>query len=290
MSRLPAESLAVIEGPHTIRRGFWVTLLQILVLAVVQGITEFLPISSSGHLVLVPAVTGWPDQGLDMDVAVHVGTLLAVLLYFRGDVWGMAVGLTRVARGRRDPLGRLALQIIVATVPVVVAGFLLRDMIGTVGRLIAVIGWTTLLYGILLWVVDRLCMTVKRAEHMTWGDTLVIGLAQVLALVPGTSRSGITMTAARMLGYERGEAARISMLLSIPTILGAGVLSGWHIAESGDWQLTHAALIAAGLAFLAALVAIALLMAWLKRASYTPFAVYRIILGIGLLAWAYGMI
>lgn len=290
MSRLPAESLAVIEGHHTIRRGVWVTLLQILVLAVVQGITEFLPISSSGHLVLVPAVTGWPDQGLDMDVAVHVGTLLAVLLYFRRDVWGMAVGVTRIARGRRDPLGRLALQIVVATLPVVVAGFLLRDVIGTVGRLIAVIGWTTLVYGILLWVIDRLCMTVKRAEHMTWSDTLVIGVAQVLALVPGTSRSGITMTAARMLGYERGEAARISMLLSIPTILGAGVLSGWHIAESGDWQLTHAALIAAGLAFLAALVAIALLMAWLKRASYTPFAIYRIVLGLGLLAWAYGMI
>ncbi len=266
------------------------TLLQILVLAVVQGITEFLPISSSGHLVLVPALTGWPDQGLDMDVAAHVGTLLAVLLYFRRDVWGMAVGLTRIARGRRDPLGRLAVQVIIATVPVVVAGFLLRDVIATFGRAIAVIGWTTLVFGVLLWVVDRLCMTVKRAEHMSWSDTVVIGMAQALALVPGTSRSGITMTAARVLGYERGEAARLSMLLSIPTILGAGVLSGWHIAESGDWQLTHAALIAAGLAFLSALVAIALLMAWLKRATYTPFALYRIALGLGLLAWAYGLI
>lgn len=265
------------------------TLLQILVLAVVQGITEFLPISSSGHLVLVPAVGGWQDQGLDMDVAVHVGTLFAVVLYFRRDVWGMIAGFWRMLRGRRDPYGRLALQIAAATVPVVIAGFLLKDMIETVARSLVVIGWTTLIYGILLWVVDRLCMTVKRTEHLTWTDALVIGLAQVLALIPGTSRSGITMTAARMLGYERGESARISMLLSIPTILGAGVLAGWDIAQTGDWQLTNAALIAAGLAFLSALVAIALLMAWLKRASYTPFAVYRVILGIALLAWAYGV-
>lgn len=264
------------------------SLLQILVLAVVQGITEFLPISSSGHLVLVPAVTGWQDQGLDMDVAVHVGTLFAVVLYFWRDVWGMAAGVTRLARGRRDPHGRLGLQIAAATVPVVVAGFLLKDHLELFARSIAVIGWTTLVFGILLWVVDRLCMTVKRAEHLSWSDALVIGLAQVLALVPGTSRSGITMTAARMMGYERGESARISMLLSIPTILGAGVLAGWDIAQSGDWRLTRDALLAAGLAFLSALVAIALLMAWLKRASYTPFAVYRILLGVGLLGWAYG--
>ncbi|EKV31984.1 Undecaprenyl-diphosphatase [Caenispirillum salinarum AK4] len=266
------------------------TLLQILVLALVQGITEFLPISSSGHLVLVPALTGWPDQGLDMDVAVHVGTLLAVILYFHKDVLAMAGGLGRMARGRRDPMGRLALQVAVATVPIVVVGLLLKDHIATYGRLIAVIGWTTLIFGILLWVVDRLCMTVKRAEHMSWVDVLVVGFAQVLALVPGTSRSGITMTAARLMGYEREESARISMLLSIPTILGAGVLAGLDIAERGDWQLTLSALIGAGLAFVSALVAIALMMAWLRRASYTIFAVYRVILGIGLLAWAYGLL
>jgi undecaprenyl-diphosphatase len=267
-----------------------VTLLQILVLALVQGITEFLPISSSGHLVLVPTLTGWADQGLDMDVAVHVGSLLAVVLYFHKDITAMTVGLLRMMRGRRDPMGRLALQIAVATVPIVVAGLLLKDVIGTYGRLVAVIGWTTLVFGILLWVVDRLCMTVKRAEHLSWSDTLVVGVAQVLALVPGTSRSGITMTAARLMGYEREESARISMLLSIPTIIGAGVLAGVDIAQSGDWQLTLDALIGAGLAFASALLAIALLMAWLRHASYSIFALYRVVLGVGLLAWAYGFI
>lgn len=266
------------------------TLLQILVLALVQGITEFLPISSSGHLALVPAVTGWTDQGLDMDVAVHVGTLLAVVLYFWRDLWGMTTGVVRLARGRRDPMGRLALQVVAATIPVVIAGYFLKDEIGLHARSIAVIGWMTLVFGILLWVVDRLCMTVKRAEHMSWADVMIIGVAQVLALVPGTSRSGITMTAARLMGYEREESARISMLLSIPTIIGAGVLAGIDIYQTGDWQLTTSALIGAGLAFVSALAAIALLMAWLKRASYTPFAVYRVILGAALLGWAYGMI
>lgn len=265
------------------------TLLQILVLALVQGISEFLPISSSGHLVLVPAVTGWPDQGLDMDVAVHVGTLFAVILYFHKDLLAMTGGLLRMMRGRRDPMGRLALQIAAATVPIVVVGLVLKDEIALYARSVAIIGWTTLIFGILLWVVDRLCMTVKRAEHMSWRDVMVVGFAQVLALVPGTSRSGITMTAARLMGYEREESARISMLLSIPTILGAGVLAGMDIAETGNWQLTLDALVGAGLAFLSALVAIALLMAWLRHASYTIFAVYRVILGVGLLAWAYGI-
>lgn len=265
------------------------TLLQILVLALVQGITEFLPISSSGHLVLVPAVFGWSDQGLDMDIAVHVGTLFAVVLYFWRDVWGMTVGVTRLARGRKDAHGRLALLIVLATLPVIAAGLLLKDHIELYARSLAVIGWTTLIFGIALWVVDRLSMTVKRAEHMSITDALVVGLAQVMALVPGTSRSGITMTAARLLGYEREESARISMLMSIPTILGAGTLATLDIVERGDWTLTSSALIGAGLAFVAALGAIALLMAWLKRASYTPFAIYRIIMGIALLAWAYGV-
>lgn len=265
------------------------TLFHILILALVQGISEFLPISSSGHLVLVPAVTGWPDQGLDMDVAVHVGTLLAVVLYFHKDIFAMTGGLLRLARGRNDPMGRLALQIGVATIPIVLVGLLFKDEIALHGRAIAVIGWTTLGFGVLLWVVDRLCMTVKRAEHMVWRDAIFMGIAQVLALIPGTSRSGITMTAARLMGYEREESARISMLLSIPTILGAGVLAGLDIAETGSWQLTLDALVGAGLAFLSALVAIAVLMAWLRRASYAIFAIYRVILGLGLLAWAYGL-
>jgi undecaprenyl-diphosphatase len=267
-----------------------VPFLHIVVLALVQGITEFLPISSSGHLILVPIVAGWPDQGLMIDVAVHVGTLGAVLLYFWRDVWMMLAGLGRVARGRWDPGARLAVLVIAATLPVVVAGFILDHFYPQGLRSIEVIGWTTLLFGIVLYLADAFGLTVRRMEHMRFSDAAVIGVSQVLALIPGTSRSGITMTAARMLGFDRTDAARFSMLLSMPTILGAGTLKGWELYQSGDAQLTADAFAVAGLAMVSALVAITLLMAWLRRATFTPFVVYRVVLGVLLLAFAYGFI
>ncbi len=267
------------------------TLLQIIVLAVVQGITEFLPISSSGHLVLVPIVADWPDQGRTMDIAVHVGTLFAVILYFWRDCLAMLGGLWRSLKGRRDAGATLFWKVTAATLPVIGAGFAMKTLLGDDAfRSIEVLGWTMLGWGIVLWIFDRMCMTVKRVEHMPWFDVAIIGLSQVLALIPGTSRSGITMTAARALGYERGEAARFSMLLSIPTILGAGVLAGLDIYKAGDDALTVSAAIGAGLAFVSALIAIALMMAWLKRASFTPFVIYRVLLGIVLLAVAYGLV
>jgi undecaprenyl-diphosphatase len=267
-----------------------VPFLHIVVLALVQGITEFLPISSSGHLILVPIVAGWPDQGLMIDVAVHVGTLGAVLLYFWRDVWMMLAGLGRVARGRWDPGARLAVLVIAATLPVVVAGFILDHFYPQGLRSIEVIGWTTLLFGIVLYLADAFGLTVRRMEHMRFSDAAVIGVSQVLALIPGTSRSGITMTAARMLGFDRIDAARFSMLLSMPTILGAGTLKGLELYQSGDAQLTADAFAVAGLAMVSALVAITLLMAWLRRATFTPFVVYRVVLGVLLLAFAYGFI
>jgi undecaprenyl-diphosphatase len=267
-----------------------VPFLHIVVLALVQGITEFLPISSSGHLILVPIVAGWPDQGLMIDVAVHVGTLGAVLLYFWRDVWMMLAGLGRLARGRWDPGAKLAVLVIVATLPVVVAGFILDHFYPQGLRSIEVIGWTTLLFGIVLYLADAFGLTVRRMEHMRFSDAAVIGVSQVLALIPGTSRSGITMTAARMLGFDRTDAARFSMLLSMPTILGAGTLKGWELYQSGDAQLTADAFAVAGLAMVSALVAITLLMAWLRRATFTPFVVYRVVLGVLLLAFAYGFI
>jgi undecaprenyl-diphosphatase len=268
-----------------------VTVLQIIVLSLVQGITEFLPISSSGHLILVPILADWPDQGRTMDIAVHMGTLGAVVLYFWRDMAAMAGGLWNALKGRRDPGATLFWKVVVGTLPVVAAGLAMKKLLGEDAfRSMAVIGWTMLGWGIVLWVVDRMSMTVKRVEHMPWFDVAIIGLSQILALVPGTSRSGITMTAARLLGYERGEAARFSMLLSIPTILGAGVLAGLDLWQDGDAALTHAALVAAGLSFVSALIAIALLMAWLKRASFTPFVIYRVVLGVALLAVAYGWV
>ena len=265
-------------------------LLNLVVLALVQGITEFLPISSSGHLILVPVLLGWPDQGLILDVAVHVGTLGAVIFYLRRDVAAMIVGAFRLVTGRWDEGARLAAMVIIGTVPVVAAGFALNHYQPQGIRGIEIIAWTTLGFGILLYVADKVGMTVRRLEHVHVPDAVIIGLAQVLALIPGTSRSGITMTAARMLGFERTDAARFSMLLSIPAIAGAGLLKGKELYESGNVALTADAGLAAGLAFVSALVAISAMMAWLRRASFTPFVAYRILLGLFLLAVAYGVV
>jgi len=264
-----------------------VTVEQLIVLAIVQGITEFLPISSSGHLILVPYFTGEADQGLMIDVALHVGTLGAVMLYLWRDIVRMLVGLGRALRGRGDPGGRLALQLVVATLPLVAAGYAASRYLGDTLRSVEVIAWATLGFGILLWLVDRAGMTVRRIEHMSYAGALFIGCSQVLALIPGTSRSGITMTAARLLGFERSETARFSMLLSIPAIVASGTLQGIKLYQTGNAQLTVDAFIAAGLALAAALVAIAAMMGWLRRASFLPFVLYRIALGGGLLIWVY---
>jgi undecaprenyl-diphosphatase len=270
--------------------GSAVGTLQIVVLALVQGITEFLPVSSSGHLALVPLLTDWPDQGLKIDVAVHVGTLLAVMLYFWRDVALLLGGLGRLLMLRGGPGARLMGHLIVATVPVVVAGILFKDAIESSLRSLEVIAWATLGFGLLLGLADRIGLTVRRVEHMTWGDAVVLGLAQALALIPGTSRSGITMTAARVLGYERPDAARFSLLMSMPTIAAAGVLVGLDLYRLDDWAVTREALVAAGLAMVSALLAVTLMMAWLRRAGFMPFVIYRVLLGLGLLGIVYGVI
>lgn len=269
-------------------------ILHLVILAVVQGVTEFLPISSSAHLVLVPIFLGWPDQGLIIDVAVHVGTLFAVLAYLYRDVGAMVGGLGRAMRGRRDSGARLLLLLVIGTIPVVVAGFALHtyapDLFRDPHVAVPVIAWTTLGFGILLWIADSTGMTVRRIEHLRITDAIFMGLAQCLALIPGTSRSGITMTAARFIGMERPDGARFSLLMSIPTIIAAGTLSGWDIYKSGDVQLAADAFVAAILAFITALIAIAVMMAWLKRASFAPFVMYRIALGVFLLAVTYGLL
>ena len=263
------------------------SLLHLAVLAVVQGVTEFLPISSSGHLILVPRLTGWTDQGLVMDVAVHVGTLAAVLAYFYRDVWSMMVGLLQLAIGRHGGDAQLALNVIIATVPTVIAGAaLFASGLVDALRSVAVIGATMLGFGVVLYVADMFGMTIRRLDHMTGGKALLIGLSQVLALIPGTSRAGITVTAARMLGFERREAARFSMLVAMPTILGAGALQAGELWRSGDMVLGYQALVAAALAFVSALIGVAAMMAWLRRASFTPFVIYRVIVGAALLVWA----
>jgi undecaprenyl-diphosphatase len=263
------------------------SLLQIFVLSVVQGLTEFLPISSSGHLVLVPYVTGWPDQGLALDVAVHVGTLAAVLIYFWRDVLALLNGFFRLFAGQVTREGRLALYILAATIPALAIGFALEKLAGGTPRRIEVVAWAMIGFALVLWIADRVGVRVKKLEHMTLGQALVVGLAQPIAFIPGTSRSGITMVAARLMGYEREEAARFSFLLSIPAIVAAGLYEGLKLVQTGN----GAALSGAGLALIfsavTGLAAIAFLMRWLRRSSFAPFVIYRLILGIGLLVWLY---
>lgn len=264
-------------------------LFPLFILALVQGITEFLPISSSGHLILVPYVTGWPDQGPAIDVAVHVGTLLAVITYFRADVLRLVNGGVKILTGKLNDIdARLTLYIGIATIPAVIAGIILHSL-GAMDamRTITLIGWTTLIFGALLWVVDVRAANNDTVEAKGWRAVIGIGLAQTLSLIPGTSRSGITMTAARAFGINRQDAARFSMLLSIPTIAGAGLLTVLDVVEAGDPILTQDALIAGGFAALTAFAAIAVLMRWLARQNFTIFALYRLLLGSGLLLFAY---
>ena len=263
-------------------------IVQLVTLAVVQGITEFLPISSSGHLVLTSKVLGWADQGLVIDVAVHVGTLLAVMVYFWRDIWRMIAGTAGIVAGRRDPGFRLALHVIVATLPIVAAGYFIQPYIGSTFRSVELIAWTTIGFGILLGVADWACMTLRRIKHLNVPTAFFIGMAQVLALLPGTSRSGITMTACRFMGMERSEAARFSLLMSIPAILGAATLAGLALYRSGNVALGLDAALAALFAFGTALISIAAMMQWLMRATFTPFVIYRLLLGGLLLCWVYG--
>ncbi|MBB5514384.1 undecaprenyl-diphosphatase [Rubricella aquisinus] len=264
-------------------------LFDLVILALIQGLTEFLPISSSGHLILLPTLMGSADQGLALDVAVHVGSLLAVVLYFWHDVWRATRGFGQVLRGNiSNADGFLALCLIVATVPVVIAGFILKITgLNEALRSVEVIGWTMLVFGLFLYWADKTKPEVKHADGWLLKDALIMGLWQVIALIPGTSRAGITITGARLLGYERHDAAKLAMLMSIPTIIASGALLGLDVVGEADWALLKDAGIAAAFAFFAALGALALMMRLLASVSFTPYVIYRVILGIGLLIYAY---
>ena len=265
------------------------TLFQLLIVAIVQGVTEFLPISSSGHLILLPQLTGAQDQGLAIDVAAHVGTLGAVILYFWSDVKEALGGAWRLINGRVDTRGAfLALCLLIATIPAVLVGLAIKVTgLDEAMRSVAVIGWTTLIFGLVLYAADRRGPTVRTAETWTLRHALMMGLAQCLALIPGTSRSGITITAARALGYEREGAARLAMLMSIPVILASGAVLSLDVIGQANWALAREAGIAAAFAFAAAFLALVLMFRLLRSVSFTPYVIYRVILGLFLLGWAY---
>jgi len=265
------------------------TLTHLLILALIQGITEFLPISSSAHLILFPQLTGTPDQGIVIDVAVHVGTLLAVMVFFRADVMSVLRGIPDLLRGRLDsPGSRMAFLLLVATIPVMAAGLFLKEA-GLLESLrsMALIGWTMLIFGIVLYIADKKGAETRRAEGWTLRDAVILGLWQAVALLPGTSRSGSTITGARLLGFERHDAARLSMLMSIPTILASGGITALDLIDTMNGQAAIDGGIAAALAFASALLALSLMMRLLNAVSFTPYVIYRVILGVVLLVIAY---
>ena len=260
------------------------TLFEIIILAIIQGLTEFLPISSSAHLILPAELLGWRDQGLAFDVAVHLGSLLAVMGYFRHDI----VALTRAWVGQwfgqgSNAQSRLAWYLIAATLPAVVVGFVAKDFIEVYARSSAVIAVTTIVFGLLLWYADVKASQQQALSNMRIKTAMYIGVAQVLALVPGTSRSGITMTAGLLLGLTRESAARFSFLLSIPIILGAGALSVLDLLEDKaqvDWSALGFGVF---FSFVSAYLCITLFLRWISRLGMLPFVIYRLILGVVLL-------
>jgi undecaprenyl-diphosphatase len=263
-------------------------LFQLILLAVIQGITEFLPISSSGHLILLPQLTSMADQGQTIDVAVHVGTLGAVILYFWSDVKEALLGLPRLLRGKLDtPGARLAFLLIVATIPAILVGLVLKVTgLADMMRSALVIGVTMLVFGVVLWWADQKFPDTREAREWTLREAWILGLWQAVALIPGTSRSGITITGARFMGYARADAAKISMLMSVPVIIASGVLLGLDIATSDDAVVLKDAAIAAGFAFVSALLALVLMMRLLRAVSFTPYVIYRVVLGAGLILWS----
>ncbi|OHV13453.1 undecaprenyl-diphosphate phosphatase [Kushneria phosphatilytica] len=255
--------------------------MHVVILALLQGITEFLPISSSAHLILPSQVLGWPDQGLAFDVAVHIGTLLAVIMAFRHEVVAITRGwFVQVFRSQPNPEGRLGWAVIIGTLPAVIIGYFCEGLVETWGRSAAVIATTTVVFGIALWWADRSGARVRDNDRLGWRHAVLIGLAQALALIPGTSRSGITITASLLLGYTRQAAARFSFLLSIPLILAAGSLKGielWQTGSDAQWFDVGAGAV---LSFIAALLCIRLFLAALDRIGMWPFVIYRLILGL----------
>ena len=258
-------------------------MLQTTVLALLQSATEFLPVSSSGHLILVPRLLHWSDQGMVMDIALHIGTLFSVLIYFRREVAMMITGAINILKKKlKTPEAAFVLKLGIACVPVFLIGAFAHSYIEEHFRSPLLIASTAIIFGILLYLADRKGSSNDTMRDISFKNAFLIGAAQTLALIPGVSRSGITMTAARALGVKREDAARFSMLLSIPTIGAAGGLGILKILTEAAEVIPETSLIVSGvfISFLGGIAAIGFLMRWLKTSSFAIFAVYRILLGI----------
>ena len=265
--------------------------MQVFWLSLIQGLTEFLPVSSSGHLILFSKYMSFADQGQVIDIALHIGSLIAVVLYFWRIFKEMLVDLIKAKFMPNFEVNgvRLAYYIVCATIPAIVIGGALKYIGMDWVRSTKLIGWLLIIYSIVLWYADTKFSTEKTLKEMKLSDALWIGFAQCLAFLPGTSRSGVTITVVRFLGYNRSEVAKFSMLLSVPAILAAGILAMLEIYKGGEMSQIMMAYQAIGGSFIFSFLAIFLMMQWLRYATYLPFVIYRVILGIGLLLDAYNI-
>ncbi len=261
--------------------------LQLIILAIIQGLTEFLPVSSSAHLILPAQILDWEDQGAMIDLMAHFGTLFAVLAYFRQDVWGVVLGFFDLLRRRLNMNSALALNLILTTPPVLMLGVVI-EFSGASDALRSplIIALAFIFFGIVLWLADIWGRQTKTTKELTWKGAIAMGLAQMLALIPGTSRSGITMTAALALGLTRSESARFSMLMSLPIIGVSGVYAMYKLASEGSGNANlSGGLMVAALSFIVAYLTIAAFMKYVPKIGMFPFMVYRVVLGAILLAW-----
>jgi undecaprenyl-diphosphatase len=257
-------------------------LIQLIILSLIQGITEFLPVSSSAHLILLPLLTGWHDQGLAIDVAAHLGSLFAVVLYFRIDISRILfAGINSIIKKEfREPDSQLFWYLVIASIPVLASGFLLRDIVSIYLRDPLIIAVASIGFGLLLWYADATGKRIRQINSINIRDAIMIGLAQALALVPGTSRSGITMTAALMLGLDRKSAARFSFLMAVPVILAAGGYESLKLIQMDIVVDINNFLITAFLSALSALFSIYVFLKFLDKIGMLPFVFYRVVLGV----------
>ena len=254
--------------------------LQYFLIGIIQGVTEFLPISSSGHLVLFAQLTNWEDQGLFTDIAVHFGTLFAVIIYLRKDIYYFFTNIFQFKIFE----DQIIFKIILATLPAIILGYFIYDYVSLYFRSIQLIALSSIVFAIILFFADRVKMESKGWNRVTYIEALIVGLFQVLAFIPGASRAGVTITGARLLGYDRVNAARFSMILSIPIILASMTLSLISILNEEYVAVNlYQSFFASLVAFITALLSIIFLMRFIKKANFNIFIIYRIVLGIILL-------
>ncbi|MCW5771311.1 MAG: undecaprenyl-diphosphate phosphatase [Rhodospirillaceae bacterium] len=261
---------------------------QIAVLAILRGVFDILPIGAWAQLVMIPPLLGWSnDYGPALEISLHGGTVLALMLYFRRDAWQMLRGGVLTVLGRPSREGRMFFLLILATLPVAAAWFAARDHLGAIRQSYVLVAAMLIGVGLLLQLVDTAFMQIRRLEHLGAMNALVFGVAQAAALIPGAGRTALAMAAGRFLGFERREAARFALLMAIPVGIGRIAMLCFESAAPGAMEFGLEAAVGGGVAFIAAWMAISFLMRWLKRAGFGLFVLYRVLAGAAILYWYY---